>query len=624
MNIEALQLHGFKSFQDRTEVVFSNRAPGLYSVSGRNDCEPSLGANGVGKSSLWDAVCWCLFGKTARGQRGASVICAGYRGPTEVRVLFSLATHPGCRYQLVRTQRPNTLRLIEGVDVALGDEGGRDVSQEDVESLIGMDYELFLACVLIGQFGNLFFDLSPTDKLAMFSNVLQLEVWVRAADTAKAKAKEMSSRKTALEVECARLDGLVQATEAALKGSRAGSQAWNEQQESRIREARTKLAEAHTRSDVASAAYRQAADKARGAEAAAEGIKERLASCLERLDGLRSKISKLENRVTSHDTLITRWKEELESLSAPDKVCPTCRRPLQKNATDGCRQTLSKQIDDEEARRVVPATQLTDLRAQHDECSKEYDTTQEAYRRLPKPPDNLRTLSSDATRAQAQVESSSLALERLLLEQNPHTETIRENTTRLSSYVAELNVLRKELQSVLDVERLASYWTTEFKALRLWVVETALREFEAEVQSAMTELGLVGWSVSFDVERENASGGVSRGFAVSVSAPGRNDSMPWESWSGGEAQRLRIAGAMGLSKLVRGRRGLDTNLEVWDEPTAHLSREGVADLLSVFSQRARQYGKQIWLVDHRSHTSGDFVDGLLVVKGEQGSYLLGN
>ncbi|HET6452959.1 MAG TPA: AAA family ATPase, partial [Armatimonadota bacterium] len=68
MILKKLEIQGFKSFPDRTEIVFS---PGVIAV---------VGPNGSGKSNISDAILWVLGEQNVRairGQKYQDVIFAG-------------------------------------------------------------------------------------------------------------------------------------------------------------------------------------------------------------------------------------------------------------------------------------------------------------------------------------------------------------------------------------------------------------------------------------------------------------------------------------------------------------------------------------------------------------------
>ena len=144
-------------------------------------------------------------------------------------------------------------------------------------------------------------------------------------------------------------------------------------------------------------------------------------------------------------------------------------------------------------------------------------------------------------------------------------------------------------------------------------------QLEVQVNAALMQLGLLDWSMTFAIDSENKSGGTRRGFSVLVNAPHSDGPVPWEAWSGGESQRLRLAGQLGLSSLIMEFSGASCNLEVYDEPSTWLSSKGITDLLDTLSSRAQSLGKSIWVVDHRSLEYGGFTKVLKVVKTVQGS-----
>ena len=62
MRIEliSIELACFKSFIAPQLITFE-ADKGLNFLGGLNKVHPRMGANGAGKSSLWDAMFWCFY-----------------------------------------------------------------------------------------------------------------------------------------------------------------------------------------------------------------------------------------------------------------------------------------------------------------------------------------------------------------------------------------------------------------------------------------------------------------------------------------------------------------------------------------------------------------------------------
>ena len=78
--------------------------PGLSFMWGRNEVEPTLETNGAGKSTIWNALTWCLFGKTVDGLRGPDVVPWENGGRPLVTVQVDLDDAP---HQVQRKAIPN-------------------------------------------------------------------------------------------------------------------------------------------------------------------------------------------------------------------------------------------------------------------------------------------------------------------------------------------------------------------------------------------------------------------------------------------------------------------------------------------------------------------------------------
>ena len=189
---------------------------------------------------------------------------------------------------------------------------------------------------------------------------------------------------------------------------------------------------------------------------------------------------------------------------------------------------------------------------------------------------------------------------------------------QLADLETSLRALLNEIDALIVKHKTAEFWVGGFKRIRLFIIDAILRQLEIEVNNSLAALGLPEWRVEFDVERETKSGGVTKGFVVLVYAPLADEPVRLEAWSGGETQRLRLAGDFGLADLIMDRAGLHNTIEFFDEPSAHLSQEGLLDLLDTLQQRAIDHNRVIIIVDHHA-LDYNFDGTFTVIKDKGGS-----
>ena len=190
-DIKQVELDNFRSYRGKHTFTLPTEC-GLYSITGRNEFEPRLGANGVGKSTLLDAVFWCLYGHTTRGLKAGDVVAWG-EGSCSVQVSLTVATQA---LQIRRSQSPNSLTL-----------NGKPISQEALEKHLRLGPEAFTYAVLLPQFGESFFDLAPAAKLTLFSQIMELDYWLDKSGEAQLLAEEITTIKKAKELVHAKCGG---------------------------------------------------------------------------------------------------------------------------------------------------------------------------------------------------------------------------------------------------------------------------------------------------------------------------------------------------------------------------------------------------------------------------------
>lgn len=608
-----LRITNFRSFRSEQCFTFP-RQPGLYFLGGENKVEPELEANGSGKSSLWEALCWVLFGKTSRNLRAGDV-CNWSEGEQTVVELDYMRDNRS--WTLTRTWNPNTLALRETNDSHAKQ---RDISQEDLEAELGISFPAYLHSIFIAQFVPMFLDLGATDKTSLVSSVLNLDRWLDMSSRASARVKQLESSLNVCEKAIAKAEG----TEASLLAIdySVSSAKWEE-------ERATRLQIAHAQKKTKAQEIGELEKSCNETAAEVHSLEEEFRTVSHELNSIVSEMQTFRRMAASMSTSISRENVKLDTARQQlhffqDKdFCPVCSQVMSKaHRTEHTTQlqALITQVESEQAKRRAELRELeaSEKSAEERQTSLRRDQSELTAQLAAKRVTHTSALAA-IRRLKEDVATIDDDLERIAGEVNPFVALTKARDVDLADVRKRLAALTEEQARLrTEVER-TLYWVKGFKDLRLFLISEALTHLELEVNSALLQLGLIDWKISFAVDAETKSGTLKRGFTVMIESPHNTSPVPWESWSGGESQRLRLAVTMGLSNLILNSLGVKFPLEVWDEPSTWLSAAGIEDLLETLSSRAHTLGKQIWVVDHRSLDFGGFAGTVTVVKDREGS-----
>ena len=562
MKILRAEIQGFRSFSAAQSIDFSSMTPGLYQVTGQNLVEPELDANGAGKSSLFEAVYWALYGKTSRNLKAGTV--KNWNSTEKCGVALDVSTAAG-DFSILRMWSPNTLE-VSGDQV-----GDRPVDQTELERLIGISPEAFLFSVYFAQFTPAFVDLSAAEQTVLFSSVLNLGLWERAADRASKKVSEIEGAVQQLKQSAARIQG--QAEELLSQDYVTAEKAWENGYRADLREAEKKVAS----TKQALPAVTEQAARYHQVKAKAE------------------EHGKLVDRLTADEC---RAEETVGRLSRKNiTACPTCGQPVDSSH-------IKKELDKARAAHKEAAAKLAAAVEQHTAL----------VAKLPKEDPALKKWQAEKEHQAAVTEYNVIKNQN-----NPYTPLRVEQGRRGEKLATELDTVETALHTEEKRGKSVQYWVKGFKEIRLSLIHESLAQLTVEVNETLFCLGLQDWSIEFDIERETKSGGINRSFTILIKAPHVSEPVPWGVWSGGESQRLRLAISTGFANLISNRTGIKPNVEFWDEPSQWLSSSGIENLLQVLADRAEQQQKIILLADHRVLDFGGFAGAVSVVKDKTGS-----
>jgi DNA repair exonuclease SbcCD ATPase subunit len=205
---------------------------------------------------------------------------------------------------------------------------------------------------------------------------------------------------------------------------------------------------------------------------------------------------------------------------------------------------------------------------------------------------------------------------------NPFTKQCDDLIDRIKDYKARIKKLKTLIQQKDSDIAVYRFWEQGFREIRFKLIDEVLLELEMVSMRYAEMLGLQGWQIRFQTEHETSKGDTAYEFSVLLYPPDDNEPVDWETYCGGEVQRWQLCTTFGLADVLLARAGLEADFEIIDEPTTHLSPSGIEDLLTCLSDRARDTGKRIFLIDHNSLDRGIFDGVVSIVKDKKrGTYI---
>lgn len=179
MKVLSVHLENFASYET-LDFNFDN--DGLTLISG---------PTGAGKSTLCDAIPWCLFGITAKGGK-ADEILSWHGGETTATAILELNDKI---VTVTRSRKPNDLFFRTGDNSDANPTRGTDLNdtQKMINDLLGMASDLYLAGAYFHEFSQTaqFFSTTPKNRRSITENLVDLSLPVKLQNSIKTNTKDI-------------------------------------------------------------------------------------------------------------------------------------------------------------------------------------------------------------------------------------------------------------------------------------------------------------------------------------------------------------------------------------------------------------------------------------------------
>lgn len=590
VQLSYVYIEDFKSFKGKNEIILST-GPGLKYVSGVNEVVPRLGSNGSGKTTVWDAIFWCWTGYSIRGHRASDLASWGTRSPKVITGFFI----DDVDHYIERSGSPNRLFI-----------DGTAAEQEEVDAFL-LSRKRLLHSVFFGQSVDFFLDLDVPKRGELLDEVMNLDLWSRLSDIASKKATAAGTQLTSLNGKRSYVLGQYETLTAQEVAVAEANATWEADWRAEI--------EADTRSMQEIEAL-QIRDKRHRAEIARD------LAALPDPTAMQKSIRELNTTLVNLHREMAVCQEHLaqndseHAFFVQHAQCPTCQQQITEAFRTHKLASCQSHGDQLQARYSALAGEEAEAAQRNTELQQDEQAMSSYVQELER---DAALLDQRITRQQIDIAAWAAAIHRKKeATNNPHTVQLNSLREALHATSREIGAVEAESAQVEGERIKYDYWRTGFRRVRLYQVKQVIARLQLETANAAQSLGIGDWTIEYSTEVETKTGTMKSGIHITVKAP---DGTIIVEDSGGEEQRVRLAVSMGVSSLIQEMAGIHFGFEVWDEPSAWLSAEGIDDMLDQLKDRANDQGRSIWLLDHNVLSYPDFSEKWIVRKTRTGSVM---
>jgi DNA repair exonuclease SbcCD ATPase subunit len=574
-------------------------------------------SNGAGKSSLFEALVWGLYGKTLRGVTGSSVIRNG-ADSCKVTVFFKKGAVEYCIVR-IRTGSSGSVEF-SCEETRLSEPHTKDTDKK-ISDVLGIPFVVFQNSVVHGQgLPYRFIEATDAEKKEVMESLLSLGWLEQARARVSSLKKNYDVLVTNLEVElrvktAAQCDGWSRLGAIDRKLVDLAEDLKKLQEGFSIQELRKNIEDKRTA---------EAIIVAEGYEAKRMVSEEDLniQEAMNKIADMRVSIGKLGSECSSIEEIISRIDSRIGLFQRPKKessFCPTCGQDINseqvKIIIGGLVQERENNLKDLDSSRGQIWTIQTLLNQAETEKQDFVTRKKDCLERVQELEVERLGISNYLTNAERfssdyQNKAGRNSAEKELLESDK-----AELEARLSIISGELQTIDESRDFCDSIRDVLIFWEHGFsdQGIKSLAIDNIMPFLNEAMEKYLGILADNDIGVSFRSQSETARGGVRDKISASVTMEGATS---YVQASGGEKRRVDVAVLLALHDLVAWQNGVDTNIQVFDEVFENLDESGTERLMSLLSERAKD--RSIYVISHDSDLLCDISSTLKVRKSPSG------
>lgn len=607
MRLLSLSLLNFMRFK-RAKLSLEKR--GLVHIEGRNLDDESTQSNGAGKSSLIDALVWCLFGVTTHDPSadGDDVVNEKRLKNCEVKIYFEVgdALYTVIRRRAWKKGGKAVQLVFFGIDNKTGAEnpltkGTIKDTQDEIERVLGMSVGTFrIACVFGQGRAYRFSRLTDAEKKTVLDEMLGSEQYanaaVKAGELLAEKDRELGKAQTALE--------------SALESSRSARKAYLRAKE-RYQDSASRA------QSERKAAKREVADLSRQLESAPDEHQYAIARL--DLDNARKALDDADRSYRKAATNVDKANDLIETLKAArkrtaktsDSKCTSCNQHISGHYVERQLAKLDKDLEEVQGMHVEASNQLGAEELARALARKTVREAEEHFESLRKGMSKTQALQErlKAAKQRAERKDDSAALREAMDEAKQRMKQLGTKIDALDVNIAAWKKQRDELQ----------FWKHGFgaKGLRSLMLDSAMPYLNAKLDAYAHSLTGGNITVEMKTQRELKGGGMREDLHIEVK--NKFGATKYAMNSIGERAKIDIIVGLALQDMAAARSRVPVNVAFFDEAFEGIDARGADGVATLLTQLQRE---SVFVITHQEHLKSFFNNTITVEKRDGESRLV--
>lgn len=610
---------------------------GLVLVNGKNKDSPISDSNGSGKSTIPEAILWCLYGATKRGLKADEIVNRTTGKDCIVKLYFD-------DYCVVRTRLHsdfgNSLRVFQsGVEITKGTTGA---TQELVEELIGKGRLSFEKLFHFGQ-GDTQPLASMTDAnlKTIFEQSFNLGFIQDCFARVKTAEKERVEELTKTKMWASELQSKIwAATENIQSLEMANAEFTNnvnrqiDSIQAEIKANQDRIIEIQkTQTAWEKAKYPVPGEWEKKRASLGDQIrkaKETVALLTKAASEANAKYQvAIRDGKSYRDSLVKLYEDKKKAEEKVGCPCPTCKKTINKEDVVGVVEAVSSKITEESKKIDEYRDMMADADRQLKHQQKLLATAEQALNKAMEGQESQAIIWQKFVEMEKQltevettmktIESAKKRIEELTNQTNTIPDQIKGLLSKVAEDAAAKNELDKEVEKrSIDLETIGVLSEIFGNAgLKSYIFDSITPRLNELINRYLSRLDDI--SIEFTTQKQLKSGDLREKFDIIVNT--QNGPSSFDALSGGEKQRVSLAISLAMNKLMREVAGDPMNVLFLDEVAEALdesSSEAVFGLIQDFADDI----DNVFIISHNQNLK-DIVPTVITIVKEGGRAYLG-